>query len=707
MDQEVVADALDVLGDVPLWRMPAGQWERIVAVVEAMSQAAADRDAAGLAHATADLEMLGPVRATPLGSAPKVPPPPRLHPLRNHLVRALSEIESTPWPELPPRSGPAAEGLLTQYLVVHAFAPATEEAYRRIRQLWHGCDTVLGATQPIDALGLPVDLPAAPSADAALAARRSAEVQAIVRREHDTIVLSVAAKAKGVTWAQWAARWREVGGAGDDGRLIATVTLFAGTVEGSPESAVREVVGDLPPTVDDFWQSDGAAVGPGVLWELPPHGDGRRRRLVVLASADREDELSALVWSRGDLALTPLTQYLLHAAKGYYERRVRDQTALESAEPSWFEELSDAVDVARHNMSDSLRAAGVSAEPTAGPLAADFAAVDTLRKQIDLDRRHARRGAARAERARPTLGLVTVLPEEFVAMNEALDDSQEWLVTGDRAVYRRGRLPSADPARPHEVVLTMLLETGNDAAAHGEANLVRSFPSVDQIIMVGIAAGVPRPRDPDGHVRLGDVVVGTWSLVDFDHIYDRPDGPVRRQEFPRRSALLAARVKLLVAGALRGQRPWEEHLDRLIEKLPEFARPPEGTDVLFSDDSDHATPVAHPDRAMSGHRAGRPKVHEGHIGSSERALRSAANRDRLAERHDLRAFEMEGKGVGRGSHADGRDWLVVRGVSDYGDRWTDDTWRKYAAAAAAAYVRALLAVSPPIEPHGGKTRGYS
>ena len=30
-----------------------------------------------------------------------------------------------------------------------------------------------------------------------------------------------------------------------------------------------------------------------------------------------------------------------------------------------------------------------------------------------------RRGAARTERARPTVGLVTVLPEEFVAMSEA------------------------------------------------------------------------------------------------------------------------------------------------------------------------------------------------------------------------------------------------------------------------------------------------
>jgi nucleoside phosphorylase len=701
LDPEAVADALAVLGDVSEWRLPAPRWDRVASILAAMAEA---RDSAALLQATVDLELAGPTRFTPLGSTPRVPPPPRVHTLRNHLVHSLSAMSPQPLPEPPRRAGASTDDLVKQYLVVHAFAPATDTGYDRVRQLWDGCGSVLGMTKPIDALGLPVSLPSALPAGSAVAARRSEQAEAIVRREHDVVLLSVAAMAPETTWAGWAARWQEAAGGGDDGTLIGTVTIFAGTVAGTPDAAIRTVAGALPPTVDDFWQSDSAEVGAGTLWQLPPFGDGRRRRLVVLAPADREAELSALVWSRGDTELTPLTQYLLHASKAYYERCVRDTIALLPTDQPRLAELSDAVLAARRNMSRSLRAAGLPADPSGGPLGADLEAADTLLEQLELDQRYVRRAAA-GPGTRPTIGLVTVLPEEFAAMDLLLDDAADGPVARDRAVYRRGRLPSADPARPHEVVLTMLTETGTDAAAHGEAHLVRSFPSVDQLIMVGIAAGVPRPRDPTRHVRLGDVVAGTWNVVDFDHVVDRPAGPERRQEFPRRSALLAARVKLLVAGEIRGARPWETHLDRLIAEAAAFARPDEGTDVVFSDDSDFARPVPHPDPESTGHRPGRPKVHEGRIGSSDRSMRNAASRDEFAGRHHLHAIEMEGTGIGRGSHADGRDWFVVRGISDYGDRWTDSTWRRYAAAAAAAYVRALLAVCPPVDPHGGHVGG--
>src|SRR5207249_993884 len=87
---------------------------------------------------------------------------------------------------------------------------------------------------------------------------------------------------------------------------------------------------------------------------------------------------------------------------------------------------------------------------------------------------------AAASSAAPTFGLLTVLPEEFIAMNTLIDKPTPWPVEGDRAQYVRGTVPSADPNRPHEVVLTMG-ESGNPAAAYAVANLIRSFPSVDQI----------------------------------------------------------------------------------------------------------------------------------------------------------------------------------------------------------------------------------
>ncbi len=301
----------------------------------------------------------------------------------------------------------------------------------------------------------------------------------------------------------------------------------------------------------------------------------------------------------------------------------------------------------------------------------------------------------------PVIGLITALEEEYAAMASLIDDVEERPMAGDPAEYLCGSLPSVFADRPHPVVLTMLAGTGNNAAATGVANLLRSFESVDQVVMVGIAAGVPAPRRPERHVRLGDVVVGTWGIVDYDHVVDRPDGVVPRQGFPQPSALLSQRVKGLAAAELRGLRPWENVLALLLQRMPGFARPDPMTDRLYVRDR----PVRHPDPEASGHRPGMPKVHEGRIGSANRSLRNAARRDALAREFDLRAFEMEGSGIGSSAFAGGRDWLVVRGISDYGDRRLGRLWRPYASAVAAAYTRALLRRCPPITPHGGHVGG--
>ena len=70
----------------------------------------------------------------------------------------------------------------------------------------------------------------------------------------------------------------------------------------------------------------------------------------------------------------------------------------------------------------------------------------------------------------------------------------------------------------------------------------------------------------------------------------------------------------LASDAILGHAAWETELDRLIAEHPQFARPAPETDVVYSGDDDFAVPVPHPGLACSGHRPGRPKVHEGLIG---------------------------------------------------------------------------------------------
>lgn len=457
------------------------------------------------------------------------------------------------------------------------------------------------------------------------------------------------------------------------------------------------------------------------MWELPPYG-AASRRLVFLGSADRAAELSKLVWSRGDADFTPFTQYLINVAKVRYEERVRFTSEHRLADGSdteqWLEAMSVTVDIARANMSACLRAAGLDADPATGALADDFEVAAALRDQLTYDVRYARHVVVAAELSSkaatrawqpPIFGLLTALPEEFAAVRALIDNPQSVAIEGDRADYVCGTMPGTESTRPHPVVLTMIGETGTPAAAHAVANLLRSFDSVDQVVMVGIAAGVPNRQRPEQHVRLGDIVAATWNIVDFDNVVDTPAGPQRRQEFPRRSALLGARAEALAIEEADGERrPWEVHLAALLAKQPKlFRRPDPSTDVLYADDRDTAAVVPHPSLEASGHRVGYPKVHLGRIGSSDRSMRNAESRDAFARRHQLRAIEMEGAGVGWASFAEGRESFVIRGISDYGDARVGKLWRPYAAAVAAAYLRALLSVCRPLNPHGGRVSGLS
>jgi nucleoside phosphorylase len=295
---------------------------------------------------------------------------------------------------------------------------------------------------------------------------------------------------------------------------------------------------------------------------------------------------------------------------------------------------------------------------------------------------------------RPTVGLVTAIPEEFIAMRGLLEDPVDAYVAGDPARYTLGMLPSRDGEPFHNVVLTMLGATATDAAADGCAHMIRSFPSIRVVIMAGIAAGIPNVSRPDQHVRLGDIVVATDGIVDYDHVSVGPDGIRQRQGFPAPSARLTRCVNILKSDELGGQRPWEQWLDTTSRPgLSGYARPNERKDVVRDS---LGYPLDHPRRDRSGHRKGFPKVHYGLIGSADRALSDVATRDQLAAQHRLLAVEMEGAAIGASSSLNGREWFVVRGISDYGDSQRDGTWRKYASLVAGAYVRALLANCLPM-----------
>jgi nucleoside phosphorylase len=688
-----------------------------------------------------------------------------------------------------------------QELVVHLFAPAdgplADRADGQVRLLWSRCRDGLGMTEPIGPTGLsarlPGDLGAQPES-AAIAAQQSpdADFQAVLRREHDVLQLSLLL-ARTADSQRSRALWPALDQLLDTilgrpaGSLIGMARLYLAKVaEGGPagrEDLASPRVGSalstlLPaaPQATGWWHRGLATPSGLAVWELSAREETRTERwFVAVAPPDGDRELSAWTWSSGGTRMPPFARYLMHTAKVRYELQVRasfpavgqlcqrvddeiadlrglvrDVTAGQrdaranqgardahrgaavtdrlgelQADRVQAAELRTTLTAMRRTV-EIAEANAVAALGTALPdaggshlMADDRAVAAWLRQQLDDDIAYLEASLDGAGQvadvvagvlrelqpdlpsAGPAFGIITALPEEFAAMQALIDGPQRRDVEDDPADYVVGTVPSPDPDRPHLIALTLLGETGNDAAANACANLVRSFGSVRCVLMVGIAAGVPDPGRPDRHVRLGDVVVATWGIAEYDSVTDEASGPVSRREFPPASPRLERRAKMLAAGEAVGIRPWEDILARTVSALPGFGRPEAGTDLIYAaDDSERLVP--HPDLAASGHRPGWPKVHYGRIGSGERSLRSARKRDELAAAHDVLAIEMEGKGVGNTGFSIGVEWFVVRGISDYGDRRTGRAWRYYAALAAAAYTRALLEACPAGSALGGR-----
>jgi len=91
LDAELRADAVDVLTDALQWRLTEARWTAVGPVVDALAAAVRAGDAAATEAAVAELELLGPVRATPIGAEPMVPTPERVRDEINELVHELDD----------------------------------------------------------------------------------------------------------------------------------------------------------------------------------------------------------------------------------------------------------------------------------------------------------------------------------------------------------------------------------------------------------------------------------------------------------------------------------------------------------------------------------------------------------------------------------------------------------------------------------------
>ncbi|EFC81260.1 CATRA conflict system CASPASE/TPR repeat-associated protein [Parafrankia sp. EUN1f] len=236
--------------------------------------------------------------------------------------------------------------ILDQQFVAHVYlpldGPGAAAAYRALREIWRGCRGLFAMTEPIAGLSLPPDLPADPGqlrvgAEIALAAqeRPAGECQAIVRRHHEVLNLSVAltSSSSGRSWwAEGDRLWHALA-AEHMPHMLGETRLFLARLDTEAVPAVREADPTLFQELTAALPADargwpGARRGVTVastvaVWETTPEPDERSRRDWLLAfGPDSDAAASALAWSRGDTAIPPLARYLLHAAALRYQLRV-------------------------------------------------------------------------------------------------------------------------------------------------------------------------------------------------------------------------------------------------------------------------------------------------------------------------------------------------------------------------------------------------
>src|SRR5712691_9082220 len=127
--------------------------------------------------------------------------------------------------------------------------------------------------------------------------------------------------------------------------------------------------------------------------------------------------------------------------------------------------------------------------------------------------------SAHAEAA-PTIGILTALPKEYAAVEVLLQNTKEVSVQGERGIrrYTLGEVPLTHGGKL-SIVLALLPTMGTNMAGIWAGHLLDCFPQVQEIIMVGIAGGIPYPEKYEEHVRLGDIVVSDqYGVIQYDFV---------------------------------------------------------------------------------------------------------------------------------------------------------------------------------------------
>jgi nucleoside phosphorylase len=321
------------------------------------------------------------------------------------------------------------------------------------------------------------------------------------------------------------------------------------------------------------------------------------------------------------------------------------------------------------------------------------------------------------------VAIICALPLEASAVSALFDrrwDDQNYgKAPTDSNAYSTGVIGH------HNVVLVHMSNMGKVNSATAAADLHASFQGIKLALMVGICGGVPFGRHLGEGILLGDVVISE-GLVQYDFGRQFPNNRFERKDtvldnVPRPTPKIRAALAKLQTeqGQDWLQNGTSKHLGELRQRLSSMITYPGATeDRLFRSTYPHKHHEPSEcaicakgdgrgnicdeavvmsceelkccdqelvrDRRLS--RPYNPVVHFGLIASGDTVMKSGEDRDGIATRDRIIAFEMEGAGVWEKFPGS----LVIKGICDYADSHKSKKWQNYAAATAAAVTKAFL-----------------
>jgi nucleoside phosphorylase len=261
--------------------------------------------------------------------------------------------------------------------------------------------------------------------------------------------------------------------------------------------------------------------------------------------------------------------------------------------------------------------------------------------------------------------ILTVIDAELDAARRALEiEDLDRDKAGDGTIYFRGSVRSELNHRSYAIVLTCIGGPGTPGAAAATAGAIARYRP-KAVVLMGIAAGV---RDK---VRIGEVVLSDRVVAYEPAELIRSATGTRAQSRPE----IVRAPHTMIQDAM-SYRPEPSRLNRAFARAGGMV----------------PTAPAGEENEFRVHVATAITARLGTIASGEKLLRDPGKLLEVRELHGkVEVGEMEAAGVVDGCRPGAIPWLVIRGISDFGDELKDDRFHAYASSAAAAVLQDFLA----------------